>query len=177
MPIRPATSADLPQLAEFLRRQATQQQAENPVFDLLPTADYAGLLRQRANDCDAAILVDQCDGHIVGYISIRVVDETRRARQDSLLVRLGNLLRPRRKHTAGLFAPRRYGFIEDWYVVPDRRGQGIGKTLWLAACDWFRRRQVRQIDATVWANNQLGQAAFRKLGFEPVRLLLNRRLE
>ena len=60
------------------------------------------------------------------------------------------------------------GFLEGWYVVPERRGQGIGRALLQAAEVWARRLGCREFASDVVADNAGGAAAHRALGFEEV---------
>ena len=60
-----------------------------------------------------------------------------------------------------------YLHIDDIYVVPRYRGEGVG----LALLDHIKRRaeadDLDNITATVWAANAASDALFRRAGFEP----------
>jgi aminoglycoside 6'-N-acetyltransferase I len=57
-------------------------------------------------------------------------------------------------------------YIEGWYVDPDLRSRGIGRTLVLAAENWARGQGLTEIasDAELWNDRSI--AAHAKLGFK-----------
>jgi aminoglycoside 6'-N-acetyltransferase I len=63
------------------------------------------------------------------------------------------------------------GFLEGWYVVPERREQGIGRELVLAGEAWARAQGCREFASDALAENAVSAAAHRALGFEEVGLL------
>jgi len=56
-------------------------------------------------------------------------------------------------------------YLEGWYVDPDRRGQGLGRTLLRAAEDWARARGYREFASDVELDNAVSQRAHQALGF------------
>jgi aminoglycoside 6'-N-acetyltransferase I len=60
------------------------------------------------------------------------------------------------------------GFLEGWYVIPERRGQGAGRALVGAAEVWARGLGCREFASDAVADNAVGAAAHRALGFEEV---------
>lgn len=60
------------------------------------------------------------------------------------------------------------GFLEGWYVVPERRRQGIGRALVAAAEAWARGVGCREFASDAVAENTVSAAAHRALGFEEV---------
>lgn len=58
------------------------------------------------------------------------------------------------------------GAILRLYVAPDRRREGVGRELFEAAREELLARDVDRISATVLAENSLGDAFYRELGFE-----------
>jgi aminoglycoside 6'-N-acetyltransferase I len=60
------------------------------------------------------------------------------------------------------------GFLEGWFVIPERRGQGVGRALVEAAEAWARRLGCREFASDAVANNGLSAAAHRGVGFEEV---------
>ena len=60
------------------------------------------------------------------------------------------------------------GFLEGWYVVPEFRGQGVGRALLAAAEAWALGLGCREFASDAVADNAAGAAAHRALGFEEV---------
>ena len=60
------------------------------------------------------------------------------------------------------------GFLEGWYVIPERRGQGVGRALVDAAEAWARGLGCREFASDAVADNAGSAAAHRRLGFEEV---------
>jgi len=63
------------------------------------------------------------------------------------------------------------GFLEGWYVVPERRRQGIGGALVAAAEAWARERGCLEFASDALAENGVSAAAHRALAFEEVALI------
>ena len=60
------------------------------------------------------------------------------------------------------------GFLEGWYVIPERRGQGVGRALLAAAEAWARGLGCEEFASDAVADNAVSAAAHRALGFEEV---------
>jgi aminoglycoside 6'-N-acetyltransferase I len=60
------------------------------------------------------------------------------------------------------------GFLEGWYVIPEHRGQGVGRALLAAAEAWARGLGCREFASDAVADNAVSAAAHRALGFEEV---------
>lgn len=63
------------------------------------------------------------------------------------------------------------GFLEGWYVVPERRREGIGRALVDAAERWARELGCREFASDALAENELSAAAHAALGFDEVGLI------
>ena len=63
------------------------------------------------------------------------------------------------------------GYLEGWYVVPERRGQGVGRALVLASEAWARARGCSEFASDAEADNAGSIAAHKALGFEDVGLI------
>lgn len=63
------------------------------------------------------------------------------------------------------------GFLEGWYVVPERRRQGVGGALVAAAEAWARRLGCREFASDAVADNAVSATAHRALGFEEVEVI------
>lgn len=60
------------------------------------------------------------------------------------------------------------GYVEGWYVVPARRGQGVGRALIRAAEEWASAHGCREFASDALVENTVSAAAHRALGFEEV---------
>src|SRR2546426_12549888 len=65
----------------------------------------------------------------------------------------------------------RVAYLEGWFVVPEARGRGVGRALIAAAEEWGRSRGCREFASDSQANNEIGGAAHRALGFTEVGLV------
>lgn len=63
------------------------------------------------------------------------------------------------------------GFLEGWYVVPERRRQGIGRALVEAAEEWARSQGCTEFGSDALADNVLSATAHAGLGFEEVEVI------
>lgn len=72
--------------------------------------------------------------------------------------------------------PGPVGYVEGWYVVPDRRRSGIGRALVAAAEDWARAQGCREMASDALLDNTDSQAAHGRLGYAEVeRVVLYRK--
>ena len=115
--IRPATPKDLPQLADLVRREA----------------DWVRTVSAKLRRSDTQILVAEQDDHLVGFINVRVVQRGQRATDGWLKRMVRRLLRPSGAEPDSILQPMRFGFIEDVYVAPALRNQGIATALFRKA--------------------------------------------
>ncbi len=59
-------------------------------------------------------------------------------------------------------------YVEGWYVVPEVRGRGVGRTLIEAAEGWARRQGCTELGSDAQLANAASAAAHRALGFSEV---------
>ncbi len=57
------------------------------------------------------------------------------------------------------------GYLEGWYVVPERRGRGIGRKLAEAAENWAREQGMREMASDTELGNTASQRAHARLGY------------
>lgn len=57
------------------------------------------------------------------------------------------------------------GYLEAWYVDPDRRGQGIGRALVMAGEAWAVAQGCREMASDADLDNLISHAAHQRLGF------------
>jgi len=60
----------------------------------------------------------------------------------------------------------RVGYLEGWYVVPDRRRRGVGRALVDAGQAWARRQGCTEFGSDAAIDNDASITAHRALGFE-----------
>jgi GNAT superfamily N-acetyltransferase len=110
-------------------------------FEEVLTQDLLSLLRDR----QAVVLVAVRDDVLVGYISARIQEDGRRV------------------------LPRR-GDVEDWFVVDNGRGQGIGRALMTEMQKRLRSLGCQLMQSSTWARNKGALAAHEAVGFRPARV-------
>jgi aminoglycoside 6'-N-acetyltransferase I len=66
----------------------------------------------------------------------------------------------------------RVGFLEGWFVEPAVRRRGVGRALVSATEDWARAQGCTEFASDAVADNELGAAAHRGLGFADAGLIL-----
>lgn len=59
-------------------------------------------------------------------------------------------------------------YLEGWYVIPEQRGRGVGRTLVRAAEHWAAARGCRELASDTTMDNTASAAAHAALGFEEV---------
>lgn len=70
----------------------------------------------------------------------------------------------------------RYGYINNVYIVPTRRGQGLGHELMRHTDDFFRSRGVRRIRLTVTASNREAASLYEHTGYHVARWEMEKEL-
>ena len=63
----------------------------------------------------------------------------------------------------------RYGYINNLYIVPEKRGSELGSALLDYADEWFRRRRIAKLRLTVTSSNQSACRLYEKNGYEITR--------
>jgi ribosomal protein S18 acetylase RimI-like enzyme len=70
----------------------------------------------------------------------------------------------------------RYGYINNVYLVPERRGQGLGQEMMRHADDFFRARGVRRVRLTVTASNAEAARLYERAGYRVTRWEMDKEL-
>lgn len=68
----------------------------------------------------------------------------------------------------------RYGYINNLYVSPNKRGQELAGTLLDFATEWFERRRVSKLRLTVTTSNAAACRLYEKNGYQVTRLEMER---
>jgi aminoglycoside 6'-N-acetyltransferase I len=72
-----------------------------------------------------------------------------------------------RKHAKGC-ATENVGYLEGWYVDPDRRRWGVGRRLVAAAEGWARSQGCREMGSDTDSSYPLSPSAHEALGYQEV---------
>lgn len=151
---RPATSSDLPRLAELCREA---------LAELAPTRGGAVFVAREAraepveatlaaalDDAAQVVVVGTLDDVVVGYAA---------ATTDAL--RDGAVL----------------GVIGDLFVEDPARGVGVGEALMDQLLHWFRQRGCRGVDAFALPGNRATKNFFEESGFTARLLVMHHRMD
>jgi ribosomal protein S18 acetylase RimI-like enzyme len=172
MMIRPAAVTDVPRLIVLFQREIEYQREVTPFFDIAPHLDWRRFAQAKLENLHERVLVAEGDGQLMGYIDVRVIYASRYRFLRSIARRL--LLRD----IAPIIAqPGDIGRIEDCYVEPQVRRQGIGSALVKDGLSWLQAQKVRRIELAVTAANGDGMAFWKRHGFSPFRLLMSKRMD
>lgn len=69
-----------------------------------------------------------------------------------------------------------HGYVNDIYVVPERRGSGLAQALLRAAEDHLASTGITRVRINVLAANAMARRAYEKHGFEPYEVMYEKRL-
>ena len=156
--VREADSTDRDLLMGF--HQSLYQQHRDhvvPEHDL-PLIEYNDYERMLCDDLQAllsdlksVVLIAEADSVPAGYITGRVTVEPQRV------------------------LPRR-GVVEDWYVVPQSRGTGVGRLLLRELEKRFVASGCQLIESATWSANEGARKAHDALGFHEIRVIYRKLL-
>jgi aminoglycoside 6'-N-acetyltransferase I len=109
-------------------------------------AELADLLAGRPRSTlPLAVFVADDGGRLIGFIEVGL-----------------------RSHADGCDPARPCGFVEGWYVVPERQREGVGRLLMQRAEAWARAQGARELASDTWIDQDESQRAHEALGFEIV---------
>jgi GNAT superfamily N-acetyltransferase len=109
--------------------------------------DVDGLLLGRGT----RVLLAERDAKPVGYVSGHVEVDARRVLS-------------------------RRGIVEDWFVLAEERGRGVGSQLLGALTQWFRDEGCQMVESGTWAFNAGARRAHEKAGFREIEIKFRKRL-
>lgn len=122
---------------------------------LLEYRDYERVLRDDIqtllSDENGVVLIAEAGDAPVGYITGRVTVEPQRV------------------------LPRR-GVIEDWFVIPESRGSGVGRLLLGEIERRFTASGCQVVESATWPTNEGARKAHDALGFREIRVIYRKRL-
>lgn len=175
MTYREARSKDVAELAEMLHAEAAHEQEKGGHFRLSSTADWEGHVRRRMSRANEMIVVAEEDGHLAGFVNLRIIELGRQAGargNGGWFEKIRRKLRRGSAQLSPLIEPMRNGFVDDIYVVPAFRKQGVAQRLLQEGIDWLKRRRVESIEASILVRNEASLNLFRKAGFEAARFIV-----
>jgi len=155
--IRPYRETDR---AAVIAAEIDMQEYERTLHDTrLPGAGvmdaYLDRLLQEDAAQSGALLVAEENSRLVGLVACTVVeDDAVQETADSNV----------------------HGYVNDIYVVPERRGSGLAQALLRAAEDHLASTGITRVRINVLAANAMARRAYEKHGFEPYEVMYEKRL-
>jgi GNAT superfamily N-acetyltransferase len=156
--IRRATRADRSAVLQFHRElyiRFRDQITDPEVLPLFAYRDLDSTLRDDVDGLlsgnDSLVLLAEKNGTPIGYITGHVEIDRRR-----VLVKKG--------------------VIEDWFVVADDRGRGVGKLLLETIIQRFRQAGCEVVESGTWAFNEHARKAHKQAGFQEIEVKFRMRL-
>ena len=150
MTIRPATPADVPDVAKMVDKLAALHERWDPArYDYKPNTGemYRGWLTKRANDPHSVFLVADHERlmaevpFIVGFV-------------------VGTIERP-----IPIYRIEKLGFIHDLWVEEEYRHEGIARQMTMLAIEKFRELGCPQVRLETAAANEPARKLFEGCGF------------
>lgn len=154
--IRPGRPEDA-ETAEALSTALGRHQSFAPVFSPTPSADPAALREEwieEVEDPNAAVIVAERDGHLIGLITAAPVEYS--------------------SAHVGLARPPDAGILGYAATLPEERGSGAGVALTEAVFAWARERGYRTIVVDWRTTNVLASRFWPRRGFRTTFLRLYR---
>jgi aminoglycoside 6'-N-acetyltransferase I len=139
--VRPAESADADALVGFRTALWPEGSWDEHAAEM---AGYFAQPRTLGSMPEAVLVASDGDGALLGFVELS-----------------------RRPYAEGCRSSP-VGFLEGWYVVPERRRQGVGRALVAAAEEWARGLGCSEFASDALVDNALSTRAHHALGFEEV---------
>lgn len=173
--VRPATSADIPELARLFKAQALFEAGKSQgTITLDSSFNWFAFTRQTLARPHSAVFVLGDSTSLHGLIYVRAVTQQSTG-LSSLLKRLARRVRIRSQQIGSGSAD--YAMIDHIYVEPDARRSRIGERLYLTAADWALDEDIAEMRGLVWDDNTHAVDFWEALGFRPHRTLFRKTLE
>ena len=173
MHIRKAIKKDVLHLSKLFQQEIEYHQCLAGYYELLPNFAWVAYTEEKLKDHNGVVLVAEYNESLAGFIYIRTIDYRLTNRYKSILQRIRSNFK---KRTSFPIKPLRWGVIEECYVIPSLRRQGIGSQLVFSAMKWFQSKKIGRIELSYVTKNKEGEAFWRKFGFEIFRLSLSKDL-
>jgi GNAT superfamily N-acetyltransferase len=169
MLIRKTNQKDILPLAELVRQNIEFHQAIACNWEILPNFDWVAYTQEKLDSQNRHILVAETSKYMAGFIELRLFDYPSNRGHRSIIQRIS---RHPVKRLSSPIKPQRWGIIDDCFVIPSLRKQGIGSQLVLKAVEWFQSRNIKRIEISIVAQNTPAEAFWKSFGFKLFRLSL-----
>ena len=152
--IRKARVEDLPHILRLERALVRHDQQFDPTLDPRWSSRVAGhaFFRDRIRGPDGAVWVAEEDGRLVGYLAGGRCEAEDYRRVPPMAE------------------------VDCMFVLRSRRGRGIGERLLRRFLSWCADREVGRVRVVACAGNDQAIAFYRRMGFVPYDLVLERDL-
>ncbi len=174
MEIREATKKDVVGLSKLFQQEIEYLQSLAGYYELQPNYDWLAYTEIKLKDRNRQILLAEQGKNLCGFIYIRIVNYPPQKGHKSILQQIRNCAKKGKPLLP--VKPLMWGLIEECYVLPSQRKQGIGSQLVFRAMKWFQSKKVSRIELSHLAKNKEGEAFWRKSGFETFRLSLSKKI-
>lgn len=152
--IRKAATKDITAIAELRFKQGWYHARLDVFFTLVPGAKekHRNIIKSCLRSLRQCLIVAEARDQIVGFA-------------------LGTL-KPRPPFSK----VKIIGFIDDVYILPAYRRQGIAGQLLNEMQIWFRKRGIRYVELTVHVQNVIGQSVWKKYGFSECVIKMRKKI-
>ncbi|KUY29428.1 GNAT family N-acetyltransferase [Elizabethkingia ursingii] len=149
--LRHATEGDLPALLEFEQGVVTAERPYNPT--LIEGEIHYYNLNSLIDSEKAALIVAEDEENIIasGYALIKNTEKD-------------------------YYNFDRYAYLGFMYVKPEYRGKGVNKLILDELTNWSRDQGVSEIRLEVYSDNVPAVKAYEKAAFEPLILLMRKKI-
>jgi GNAT superfamily N-acetyltransferase len=168
--VRPAVPRDVEHLAELMRQEVMLQEQQSGIFRLHPHIDWQAYASARLRHRKSQIFVAERDARLVGFLELRISPPDRPTGLRSLPRLLRRLLGSGRQAQGGLVS------VEDLYVLPTSREEGIAIALLERGRQWLKARDLKRVRGGIWYGNKASLQLSQKLGAEPIGLMMVKKL-
>ena len=183
--VRSATATDIAAIAaltqELLQYETTLSRTTNTINSWAATEAE---VRKQFLLSNTRFFIAENEGKIVAYLKAIIVGKELQTSQLSLSQRLRSKIEKISKHIFIflLRLPRpaiqiQTGIISGVFVLPEVRGQGIGKALAETAETWFTEYGLVTSELQVLHGNEAAQHLWEELGYEPLALGMRKKLD
>ncbi len=172
MEIRTTSINDIEELSELVRQATEYNVSHIGHYELNHDFDWLAYTEAKLRNRNEHIFVAENNNRaLAGFIDSRIVRYPHPSGKKSMF---SFVCKGPGAENLSPIKPLKWGVIDECYVIPSLRRQGIGSHLVTKAIAWFKAENIGRIELSVVAENTYGEAFWKKYGFEPFRHLLSR---